>query len=745
MPQPEPTPEPSPKTQGLTRKTIFRFTLLTVMATLVGWYVNALFTFAGNTYGFNNRFTEVAVGHHWFYLLWSNIEVMKAYLIVAVIFTAVIYPMVLFWTRWQKFGRWGVVWRALLFCGVLYGFFVFRLMLNKPYFGDYSYFDQGWKKFGDWFGVAIQQGFGFFVLYIFPLVAISVCGLFYLNEFRLILKRRRNAFPWALVGPLSILIFLAVSGHGFIKSDPQQPLVEPAKKKKPKSILILASDSFRSDRLSCNGYGRLTSPNIDRIAAEGISFRHCFTPIASTLESLTTMFSSQYPHTHGIQHMFPNKEQVSRANASMPALATILRQHGYKTAAIGDWCACGFKELPMGFEEITVSDFDNFKVYMSEVVYLHHQILPLFFDNRVGHWLFPKLKSFANFMTPDVVTNQVIDQLEQREEDEKPFIIFAFYSCTHLPYRTPRQYAELWADPNYKGEHAFELKLNVDEFIGNVDIGKKWEKLPTRDVEQISALYDGCVRMFDDCVGKIMTALEARGLKDDTIVLITGDHGDDLFEPNVTFGHGLSFNGGDQSNNVPFVLRVPGVENRGRHVDKLTRTIDFAPTLLELAGLPPEPRFEGRSVVPYVKGNADLGLAWYGETSYLFFRRKIPGEEPLYIPAMDETTTIDPEFDFHFVLKDKYQEDVIRTKERCLRTERFKLVYTPGVKGPIYRLFDLTEDKHCERDVKHKFPEVFQRMKVCLSTWMDTHKESSITEIFAGQDEFAIKPIKPIK
>jgi arylsulfatase A-like enzyme len=396
----------------------------------------------------------------------------------------------------------------------------------------------------------------------------------------------------------------------------------------------------------------------------------------------------------------------------------------------------------MGFEDITVSDFDNFKVYMSEVVYLHHQILPLFFDNRVGHWLFPKLKSFANFMTPDVVTGQVIDRLKQREDDEKPFIIFAFYSCTHLPYRTPREYAELWSDPEYKGPHQHMLALNVDEFIGNVDIGKKWERLPHEDVEQIDALYDGCVRMFDDCVGRVMQSLDSSGLRDDTIVLVTGDHGDDLFEPNVTFGHGLTFNGGDQNNNVPCVMRVPGVDNRGRHVDSIVRTLDFGPTMLDLLGLPSEPRFQGTSFAPYIHGKPCAPLAWYGETSYLFFRRKIPGEEPLFIPAMDETTMIDPEFDFHFVLKDKYQEHVLETKERCVRTERFKLVYTPGRYGPIYRLFDLPADPHCERDVKKDFPAVFERMKAALVQWRDEHKESTIADIFPGEDEFRFKPTR---
>lgn len=740
---PPPSAKPAGKHHDLTRRSVFWLVLLTVLATLVGWYAMALATFAGNTYGFNNRFTEVAVGHHWFYLVWSNVEVLKAYFIVAAVYVAVIYPLVLLWHRWREFGRWGVVWRALLFSAVLYGFFIFRLMMDKPYFGDFSYLDEGYRKFGQWFGVWFQHAVSGFVLYVFPSVAILVCGWFYVSEIRRAVRRNVHVFPWPVVGPIVILVGLMISGHGFVRDAPPVA-VEPVKPKpKPKNILILASDSFRADRLSCNGYPRNTSPNIDRIAAEGVNLRQCYTPIASTLESLTTMFSSQYPHTHGIQHMFPNKEQVARANATMPSLAASLRQQGYDTAVIGDWCACGFKELPMGFEDITVSDFDNFKVYMSEVVYLHHQILPLFFDNRVGHWLFPKLKSFANFMTPDVVTGQVMDRLKQREEDKKPFAIFAFYSCTHLPYRTPREYAELWSDPDYKGPHQHMLALNVDEFIGNVDIGKKWEKLPRKEVEQISALYDGCVRMFDDCVGRVMQTLDESDLRDNTIVLVTGDHGDDLFEPNTTFGHGMTFNGGDQNNNVPCVMRVPGVENRGRHVDKLVRTLDFAPTMLDLLSLPPEPRFEGRSFAPYIRGEAkDLSLAWYGETSYLFFRRKIPGEEPLYIPAMDETTTIDPEFDFHFVLKDKYQEAVLETKERCLRTERFKLIYTPGKKGPIFRLFDLMEDPSCERDVKRRFPDVFERMTGALVKWRDTHEESLIKDIFGGEDEFQMRPVK---
>jgi hypothetical protein len=170
--------EPTPATRArqprvVSRRTVFWFVLLTVLATLVGWYVMALCTFAGNTYSFNNRFTEVAVSDHWRYLLGANLEVLKAYGIVAAIYVTVIYPLVLLWHRWRPFGRWGIIWRALLFSAILYGFFVFRLMMDKPYFGDFSYFDEGYRKFGQWFGSALQHMVSGFVLYVFPVVALA--------------------------------------------------------------------------------------------------------------------------------------------------------------------------------------------------------------------------------------------------------------------------------------------------------------------------------------------------------------------------------------------------------------------------------------------------------------------------------------------------------------------------------------------------------------------------------------------
>lgn len=727
-------------TPSLTARQILKIVAVTVLSTLVVWYLGALLSFAGSNQGFNNRFSEVAIQHHWWYLVWSNLVVLKGYLLVAAGYVVVIYPLVRLWGRLRPCRRRGIVWRTLLLAALLYGFFIFKLMLEKPYFGDYSYLLGWYDALGHWCGTRVQDAVHALISQVFPVVAMSLAAGFYLFELRGWFVRSARPLFFSFLAVTGLLALLAVSGFGGNRGVDGDAMMVGAKKR-PKNIVILGSDSLRADHLSCNGYPRQTSPNIDRLAAKGVNFEHCLTPIASTFESLTSMFSSQYPHTHGVRHMFPNRAMVEHAKAEVPSLGAGLQELGYDTAVIGDWCACIFNVLPLGFRDVIVSDFDNFRVYMSEAVFLHHQILPLFFDNRAGHALFPKLKSFANYMTPEVVTGQVVDRIRQRAADGRPFLLFGYYSCTHLPYKTPTHYAKLWTDPKYDGPHKHELALNVDQFIGGTDINEKWSKLPQKEVEQIVALYDGCVRMFDDAVGRVVAELEAQGLMEDTIILITGDHGDDLFEPNCTFGHGTTFNGGDQANHVPAILHVPGLAQAQRHPG-IVRTIDFAPTLLDLVGAPSQPRFEGTSLAPLIRGEKkSAGLTFFGETSYLFFRRKIPGEEPLYIPPMDETTFIDPDFDFHFVLKDKFQDAVLKTKEHCVRTERFKYVRTPGVGRPIERLFDLRSDPHCEHEVKTLFPDVRARLSAALDQWLQTHRQSTPHEIFGILGEETLQPV----
>jgi Sulfatase len=455
------------------------------------------------------------------------------------------------------------------------------------------------------------------------------------------------------------------------------------------------------------------------------------TPIASTLESMTTIMTGQYPHTHGLQHMYPSKLLVSRALRSAPALPEILGRNGYKTIAMGDWCAGIFHVVPLGFQQVQASDHDDFKLYMAQAVYMAHFIVPLYFDNDFGYALFPRLQSFASYVTPNLVTERLVERLDAETQSDRPFFMTAFYSCTHIPYYCPPPYHLRYGNPGYNGRNKFKMDFNVDAFIRGTGIEEEFKRLPPHEVQQIRDLYDGCVNFFDDQVGRVLAHLEKTGLDRNTIVIISSDHGDDLFEPNTTFSHGLSFNGGDQTNHMPFLIHVPGSKFSPGKVDKLTRAVDIAPTLLDLLELSPEPRFEGTSLMPYcARHDADLSLPFFGETSYLFFKRTVPGEEPLSLAPLETATFIDPDFSFHFVLKSQFEQEVLRTKQRCLRTEKWKLVFTPGLHRDIWQLFYLPTDPHCEKPVQLQNPAVWRAMEEKLKLWVDAKQECRIRDIF---------------
>jgi arylsulfatase A-like enzyme len=736
-----------PETQGTKRRpiNIFKFVALTVVSIFLLIFVSSFLALVTNAAGLGESdFVELAKNEYKGYMAWNNLVLLlKGYGLICLAYTLVLYPIVVLWLsrkRRREPTRWSVVWRTgviviLSICAVY-----LRLFRYQPYFTDTRWFDAWYFKIFDYLPAGLMAVFFFLILKAVPTLVVMFAVFFYGKKVFFGIRgasHRQRRMVYSVAGIAGLVFAALFMLPGAVTTD----AASAEETKRPMNVLILASDSLRADRLSCNGYFREVSPNIDALAAKSTNFTKCFTPIGSTLESMTGMMTSQYPHTHGFRQMFPNKEAVAKVEAESRTLATALAEKGYETSVMGDWCAGIFNLLPMGFEEIMVSDFDNFKVWMSQAIYLNHVIIPLYFDNEFGYWLFPKLQSFSYFLKPEVVTDRVVRKIEKQAKREAPFFWTVFYSCNHLNYHSPDPYYQKWTDPNYAGDHKYQVSLDPDEFARTVDSGDRYARLAKEDVEQIIGLYDGCTSQFDDSVGRIIAKLKETGQLENTIIFVMSDHGDDQFEPNVSFCHGITFSGGDQGTNIPCVMYVPGMEETASKVDKIVRNIDVAPTILDMLGFEPEPTFEGTSLKPYVKdSNADLSLAYFGETSYLFFKRRIPGEETLHIPAMHHTTHIDNDFDFHIVLKDRYLEGVIKTKERVLRTEDFKLVYTPGQNYPIHRLYDIANDPHCERDVKEQFPEVYRKMKKHLWAWILDQKQSTVSDIMndSVEEEFTI-------
>ncbi len=695
------------------------------------FFVQAIWRLQANTGELDTKFTEVATDRFLGYMALVNLKVLGGYLLIWLGSSFLAYPLLQYWItrkeakKGRSIGFAGWFWRGGVLACLVWGFYFLRFFYARPFYFTLNPSLQAiYDAVAGWL-----PNWGKDVLfYALPWI---FCGAVCLHYITNVLQKFLAAWPRSACRAVGLLGSLALAMLCYVGTQVWSRSRVVVKKDNRPNILVLASDSLRGDHISANGYARPTTPNIDALAEKSVNFTKCLTPIASTVESLTSMSTGQYPHTHGLQHMFPNEEQVRRMQANSPTLASMLKKSGYETAVIGDWCAGVYDLLGLGFQRRDVSTFDNFKVFLTQAVYKEHAVLPLFFDNPLGYWLFPDLKNCASFVTPEVATERVKESLSKAAESDKPFFIKAFYSITHLPYSINPPYSLKFTDASYTGPHRGRMDLDIGQFIGSVDIANKWRQMPQADVDQIIGLYDGTVAKFDDTVGSILEHLRKTGQAENTIVLVTSDHGDDLFEPNCTFGHGLTFNGGDQNTHIPAVLHLPGRLNQGKKIQKVVRSIDFAPTLLELAGLTKDKRMEGVSLMPYVDGTSqDLSLAYFGETSYLFCKRHIPGEEPLFIPAMDETTEVDEDFDCHMVLKDKYQDLVIATKERCLRTQDWKVVFTPGKHYDIWRLFHLPTDPHCEKPLQREMPEIFKPMQEALLKWMREKQELRIKDIF---------------
>ena len=672
----------------------------------------------------DNKFSALAKEKYMGFLIRENAYMLIAYVLLALAFAWVLLPFISMVCR-RRFARRKVLAVVLAVAGsfCIHAYFVLRLVETRPYFLNEA-------KFGYWYYELLNalpdaaKGIVLPLLFtVLPLAVLAYVVLWYFLRF----SPRWRAVTAAFVAALAVFFF--------VRSRDAQTTAEQAEDTDRPNIIIIGSDSLRADKLGINGYvprrsdgpaAEGVSPYIDELGARSVNFENCFTPIASTLESGTSLMTSLYPQTHGLRQMYPNRGTVDATQAKIVPLAKVLSEKGYDTAAFGDWCAGYYELMPLGFDHISVSSFDNFKIYMSQAVVMAHFVIPLYFDHQLGYEIFPELGSFAQFVTPDVVTKRVEDRMDAAAEDGKPFFWHVFYSCNHLPYRSDEPYASMFTDPDYDGPNKNGVDFDIDSFIGGTDLEDKWSALPEKDVQQIRDLYDGCTRQFDAQVGRIVDALEKRGLAENTIIIVTADHGDNLYEEGVTLGHGLTFAGGMHGNHIPLIFHLP--DGMAKSIPESVNMIDIAPTIADLAGANKPASWEGKSFSGWLDGSvAPVDRPYYGETGFPFIQFRVEGIERPSLPPMDQMTWIDDSFNYQFVLRDEFAQPLVDAKQRCLLVRDWKLICTPTKQGG--RHFGLFF-KDGQEDVAAEHPEIVAPMKAALERWMDEGVETPLEGIF---------------
>jgi arylsulfatase A-like enzyme/glycosyltransferase involved in cell wall biosynthesis len=496
----------------------------------------------------------------------------------------------------------------------------------------------------------------------------------------------------------------------------------------PPNILMIGSDTLRADRLGALGYRRALTPHIDQLAQQGALFSNCYVPCARTAPSLISLLTGTWPHTHGIRDNFvPDDETRLRVDA----LPQLLKARGYSTAALSDWCGGDMGKFSFGFDHTDLpEDQWNLKYLIRQGPKDLRLYLSLFTHNRLGRLLLPELYYLGGVPLTQPMGKRARRLVSRLAADSAPFFLNVFYSTTHPPFASAWPWYVRFADPAYRGESKFAMARLTDPFEILRRQGAPREEF---DLDQIIDLYDGCVAEFDDEVGKMLAHLHACGLADNTIVIVYSDHGMEFFEHD-SWGQGNSAVG-EASPRIPLVIRDPRKPARAK-IDAVVRSIDLAPTLLDLAGAPPASSMDGVSLAGCLAEDAACPeLDAFNETG--IWITDIPGmpEQHLRYPDLLELIDVPDRERGTLGIKPEYCENIMAAKDRMIRRGRWKLVYQPLTDGYVLRLFDFETDPSCQHDVSVRYPEVTADLWAKLLAFVNTSEQQQATgTVQSGQN-----------
>jgi len=343
---------------------------------------------------------------------------------------------------------------------------------------------------------------------------------------------------------------------------------------RPPNVLLISIDTLRHDHLSCYGYERATSPAIDRIAREGALFERHISSSSWTLPAHAAIFTGLFDSGHGCTDV--DKALEPRHTT----IAERFQDNGYSTAG---FFAGPFLHPAFGFGQ----GFDRYADCTSYGAAL----------DAADPIDWAKDDSTRRASHEDIANPRTFDAFQSwfRERDEKPFFAFVHLWDVHYDFTPPPPFDRMF-DPEYEGW------VNGRDFFFDERIGPKMD---ARDLEHLIALYDGEIAWTDTFIEKIRVELERAGVLDDTVIVLTSDHGTEFFEHGWK-GHRTTLY--DEVIRVPLVVRYPKAVPAGTRVAAQTRSVDIAPTLVELCGLEPLRDVSGSSLValfgdPVARGN----------------------------------------------------------------------------------------------------------------------------------------------
>ena len=330
------------------------------------------------------------------------------------------------------------------------------------------------------------------------------------------------------------------------------------------NVVLIVIDTLRSDHLSCYGYFRETSPTIDRLAREGVLFEDSYAAGIATGPGFTSIVTGLYPVRHRYYitpYDVPNAYQL---DDNIPVIAEMMWDAGYVTAA--------------------VDNLINFRSHMKHFVRGYEYYMN---PTKTSRWV-------HHHVTAAEVNKKVLPWIRQHSYER--FFLFIHYWDPHTPYNQPEGYRKVFT--HERGDYSSLRVLRAPAGYEYVPGWGKVDEIVEGDEERSIDLYDGEILYVDSAVAEVVEALKDEGVLDETLIVVTSDHGEQLGQHGI-WGHaGLH----ESVVRVPLILRCPKELPSGLRVKGYVQQVDIVPTILSLAGVRASYEFDGVDLTDVIRG-----------------------------------------------------------------------------------------------------------------------------------------------
>lgn len=446
--------------------------------------------------------------------------------------------------------------------------------------------------------------------------------------------------------------------------------------KDKQNVALITIDCLRADHLSCCGYSKETTPNIDDFARKGVLFTQAIANGSSTPTSFPSILTSTYPL------MYPDYPHVSRFRT---IISEVLKKVGYKTAGFhSNPYTSRYYYYDRGFEV-----FEDFLPLHTDENRANKAIRSITRKNEkllaFARKLYRPLKNAKKRTRPMALPYKRASEINQKaiswlKKNLSGFFVWLHYMDTHHPFVPPAEFCTSNAQMMKRAQYIIRKNPSI---------------VSRNDLQNIIDLYDGTIMYVDSILGELFQEFQRLGIFDNTLFIITADHGEE-FREHGGFSHTAKLY--DELIHVPLLLMAPGIPANAT-VSEQVSLLDLAPTILDYLGLPKCEGFQGNSLLPVTADvrNVAVGKGVVSET-----RRK-KGKVSLSVNEGYRLVSY--------------------------RTEKWKYIFNE--EGNLGELYDLENDQREAKNLYDKEKAIARKLekKVAVHIQMEKRMQKQVTEI----------------